>query len=396
MERVAIIAAKRTATGKYGGTLKNIPAAELGTIIVKDLIKELSLEGKEVDEVLFGCVLKANMGGNPARQVVIKAGLPETVPAATFDKQCASAMKAITVGAASIMLGDADVVITGGMESMSKAPYLIPKARWGYRMGSGVIEDHMLKDGLICAICNYHMGITAENVAKKYGISRHEQDEFALISQQKTQVAIESGNFKDEIIPVIVPQKKHKKSIIFDTDETPRFGTTLEILSKLKTAFIKEEDGGTVTAGNSSGINDAASGVVLMSELKAKELGYKPMAFIKSYASAGVDPAYMGLGPIPATKKALKKAGLNIGDIELFEVNEAFAAQSIVVVRELGISTDILNVNGGAIALGHPIGSSGARIVVTLVQEMIKRDLHLGLATLCIGGGQGMTVILER
>jgi len=345
-----------------------------------------------IDEVIFGNVLQAGLGQNVARQVAIHAGIPVEVPSYTVNKVCGSGLKTVALAAQAILAGDADIIVAGGTENMSQAPYLLKKARWGMRMGNGVIEDYMIHDGLWDIFGDTHMGITAENVAEKWGITREEQDQFSLRSQQRSEAAIKSGRFKDEIIPVSVPQRKGDPKIV-DTDEHPRFGSTIEGMRKLKPAFKKD---GTVTAGNASGINDGAAALVIMSKEKADELGIKPIATILSYASAGVEPSIMGTGPIPATRKALKKINMKVEDMDLVEANEAFAAQSLAVVKELGLDPAKTNVNGGAIALGHPIGASGARILVTLLYEMMKRDSKLGLATLCIGGGQGIAMVVKR
>lgn len=382
----------RTAIGTFGGALSNIPATELGTIVIREVLSRCSLQPEQVDEVLLGNVLQAGLGQNPARQAAIRAGIPQSVPATTINKVCGSGLKAVTSAAQAIQCGDAEIIVAGGIENMSQAPFLLKKARYGYRMGHDNLYDSMILDGLWCAFNDVHMGITAENIAARYGITREQQDEFACLSQQKAEKAMKEGRFKDEIVPVLIPQRKGEP-VIFDQDEHPRWGTTIDKLAPLKPAFKKD---GTVTAGNASGINDGAAAVVVASAKKAEELGIKPLARIVSYASAGVDPAYMGLGPIPATRKALQRAGLTIDDLDLIEANEAFAAQSLAVIKELGFDPQKVNVNGGAIALGHPIGASGARILVTLLHEMQKRAVKYGLATLCIGGGQGIAVVVER
>lgn len=392
MNEVVIASATRSAVGSFGGSLSNIPAVKLGTIAAVEAIKRAGISPGQIDEVILGNVLQAGQGQNTARQVSIHAGIPIETPSFTINKVCASGMKSIMLAAQAIKAGDAEIILTGGMENMSSAPYLIPKARFGHRMGDGSLVDSMIHDGLFDIFNEYHMGITAENIAEQFNITRQEQDEFALASQHKAQKAIESGRFKDEIVPVEIPQRKGDP-VIFDTDEHPRAGTTLEMLSKLKPAFKKD---GTVTAGNASGINDSAACLVIMSLKKAKELGVKYMVRIKSYATAGVDPKIMGTGPIPASKLALSKAGININDLDLIEANEAFASQAIAVNRTLGWNIDKVNVNGGAIALGHPIGASGARIMTTLLYEMEKRGSKTGLATLCIGGGQGAAIIIEK
>ncbi|HDM77356.1 MAG TPA: acetyl-CoA C-acetyltransferase [Deltaproteobacteria bacterium] len=392
MEKVVIASAVRTAVGSFGRSLKDVPAVKLGIVATKEALNRANLKPDDVDEVILGNVLQAGLGQNTARQVSIGSGIPQEVPAYTVNKVCASGLKSVFLGAQAIMTGDAEIVVTGGIENMSRAPYYLNRARWGIRMGHDDFVDGMVFDGLWDIFNNYHMGITAENIAKKFNISREEQDQFALESQQKAEAAIKGGKFKEEIIPVEIPQRKGDP-IIFDTDEHPRFGTTLEALAKLKPAFKKD---GTVTAGNASGINDGGAVVVLMSESRASKLGVTPLATIKSFASAGVDPAIMGTGPIPASKKALKRANLTVDDLELIEANEAFAAQAISVNREMKWDTKKVNVNGGAIALGHPIGASGARILITLLYEMKRRDCKIGLATLCIGGGQGSAIIVER
>lgn len=392
MEKVVIASAARTPIGSFGRSLKDVPAIKLGIIATKEALNRARIAPGQVDEVILGNVLQAGLGQNSARQVSIGSGIPQEIPAYTINKVCASGLKSVFLGAQAIMVGDADILVAGGIENMSRAPYLLNKARWGARMGDSPMVDEMILDGLWDIFNNYHMGITAENIAEKFGISREEQDQFACESQQKAEKAIKAGKFKEEIVPVEIPQRKGDP-VLFDTDEHPRFGTTLETLTKLKPAFKK---GGTVTAGNASGINDAACIIVLMSEKKASELGIEPLASIKSYASAGVDPAIMGTGPIPASKKALSKAGLTVNDLELIEANEAFASQAISVNRALKWDLSKVNVNGGAIALGHPIGASGARILTTLLYEMKRRDNKVGLATLCIGGGQGAAIIVER
>jgi acetyl-CoA C-acetyltransferase len=391
MRDVVIVSAVRTAIGSFMGALSNTPATELGAIVIKEAINRAGITGEQVDEVIMGNVLQAGLGQGPARSAAIKAGLPIEVPAMAINKLCGSGLKAVHLASQAIQTGEAEIVVAGGMENMSLAPYLLTKGRTGYRMGDGKVQDSMIQDGLQCAINDYHMGVTAENIAEQYGLTREEQDEFAAWSQQKTEKAIAAGTFKDEIVSVVIPQRKGDP-IVFDTDEFPRSGVTAAGLAKLKPAFKKE---GTVTAGNASGINDGAAALVLMSREKATELGIKPLAVIRGNGAAGVDPAIMGIGPVPATKKALEKAGLTIEDIELVEANEAFAAQSLAVGRDLGISNEKLNVNGGAVALGHPIGASGARILVTLLHEMKRRESQYGLATLCIGGGQGVATIVE-
>lgn len=391
MREVVIASAVRTAIGKFGGSLLPLSAPELGAIVIKEALKRANVPGEKVDEVIFGNVLQAGLGQNPARQASIKAGLPIEVPAFTVNKVCGSGLKCVELAAQSILAGDNDIVVAGGMESMSNAPFVTSgKARWGLRMGDSKLVDVMIKDGLWDAFNNYHMGITSENVAEKFGVTREDQDEVSARSQQRAIAAIKSGAFKDEIVPVTIKTKKGET--VFDTDEFPREGTTTEILAKLRPAF---KQGGTVTAGNASGLNDGAAALVIMSAEKAQELGIKPMAKILSYASAGVDPAIMGIGPIPASRKALSKAGLEVKDLDLIEANEAFAAQFVEVGRELNFDPDKVNVNGGAIALGHPIGASGARILVTLLYALKSRDKKLGLATLCIGGGMGTSAVVE-
>ena len=384
--------AVRTPIGNIGGALKDLSAIELGAITVKEAMRRVNLDPGEVSEVIFGNVLQAGLGQNPARQIAIKAGIPDSTPSFTINKVCGSGLKTVSLGVQAILAGDADIVIAGGCENMSMAPYLLNEARWGMRMGDGKIIDSMIKDGLWCAFGNVHMGITAENIAEKYNITREEQDEFAALSQQKAVAAIEQGRFKEEIVPVSIPQKKGEVKA-FDTDEFPKPGTTVESLQKLRPAF---KQGGTVTAGNASGINDGAACIVLMSAETANQKGLQPLARIKSYASAGVDPSVMGTGPVPATRRALAKAGLTVADLDLIEANEAFAVQAISVAKELKLPAEIVNVNGGAIALGHPIGASGARVLTTLLYELKRREAKYGLATLCIGGGQGVAMIVER
>lgn len=390
MEEVVIVSAVRTPIGSFGGSLKEIPAHRLGSIAISEAVKRAKISPSDVEEVIMGNVLQAGQGQNPARQAAMGAGIPQETPSFTVNKVCASGLKAVILAAQAIALGDAAVVVAGGMENMSMTPYAVPKARWGERMGNDQFLDLMIHDGLWEIFHGYHMGVTAENVAKRYNISREEQDRFGLASQEKARAAIQEGRFKEEIVPVEIPQKKGAP-MIFDTDEHPR-ETSMEKLAALKPAFIPE---GTVTAGNASGINDSAAALVLMSSREAQARGLKPLARIRSYASAGVDPAYMGTGPIPATRKALKKAGLEVKDLDLVELNEAFASQSLACIKELGLETGKVNPNGGAIALGHPIGASGARILVTLIHEMRRRQARLGLATLCIGGGQGCALVVE-
>lgn len=392
MREVVIASAVRTALGSFGGTLKDVPAAELGGIVIKEAINRAGIKAELVEEVVMGNVIQAGLGQNVARQATIKAGLPQEVPAMTINKVCGSGLRSVALAAQMIKAGDADVVVAGGMENMSSAPYILKNARWGQRMGDGKMVDSMVNDALWDAFNNYHMGVTAENIAKEWNLTREEQDAFAAASQQKAEKAIKEGRFKDEIVPVMIPQRKGEPKV-FDTDEFPRFGTTAESLGKLKPCFVKD---GTVTAGNASGINDGAAAFVIMSAEKAKELGVKPLAKIVSYGSKGLDPAIMGYGPFHATKKALEVSGLKIDDIDLIEANEAFAAQSLAVAKDLNFDMDKVNVNGGAIALGHPVGASGGRILVTLLHEMEKRDAKKGLATLCIGGGMGTALIVER
>ena len=392
MTEVVIVSAKRTAVGKFGGAFKTVSPVELGQVAVRGALADANLDANLVDEVILGNVLGAGQGQNVARQVSIAAGIPETVPAFTINKVCGSGLKSVVLAAQSILAGDNDIVVAGGTENMSMAPYVLEGHRWGQRMGNGQVIDTMLKDGLTDAFNGIHMGETAENIVEKYAISREDQDQLAANSQNKAEAAINTGKFADEIQAVSVPQRRGD-DIIVDQDEYPRAGVTADSLSKLRPAFRKD---GSVTAASSSGINDGAAAVVLMSKAKAEELGLEPLATIKSYASAGVDPKIMGTGPIPATKKALEKADVSIDDIGLIEANEAFSAQALCVVRGLEMNMDKVNVNGGAIAIGHPIGASGARILVTLLHEMKRREEKLGLATLCIGGGQGISMIVER
>ncbi|MCM2976548.1 acetyl-CoA C-acetyltransferase [Priestia aryabhattai] len=389
---VVIVSAVRTAIGSFGGSLQNVSATTLGGTVIKEALNKAGVSANEVDEVIMGNVLQAGLGQNPARQATLAAGLPETVSALTINKVCGSGLKAVHLATQAILAGDADVIVAGGMENMSQAPYLLKNARNGFKMGDQKVVDSMIQDGLWCAFNDYHMGVTAENLCDKYEITRDEQDAFAASSQQKAEAAIQSGRFSDEIVPVEVPGRKGQVTI-FEQDEFPRAGTTAESLGKLRPAFKKD---GSVTAGNASGINDGAAAVVVMSREKADELGLTPLVSIKANATAGVDPSIMGIGPVSAVKKALERAAVSLEDVQLVEANEAFAAQSIAVDRELQFNHDILNVNGGAIALGHPIGASGTRVLVSLIHEMQKRDAKLGLATLCIGGGQGVATIVER
>lgn len=392
MKDVVIVGAARTAIGRFGGTIKDLSAVDLGVIAVQEALKRAGVKSEEVDEVILGNVLQAGQGQNPARQVAVKGGCPVGTVAMTINKVCASGLKSVALAAQAIKAEDADTVVAGGMENMSQAPYYLTKARWGARMGDAEMVDGMVFDGLTDIFNRYHMGLTAENVAEKYGITREDQDSLAVASQNKAEQAIKSGKFKDEIVPVVIPQKKGNP-LVFDTDEHPRFGATMEAMAKLPPAFKK---GGTVTAGNASGINDSAAALVLMSADQAQAKGLKPLVRVVSYSAGGVDPAIMGTGPIPATEKALAKAGLTAADLGLVEANEAFAAQAMAVNRHFGWDLDRVNVNGGAIALGHPIGASGARILITLIYEMHKRAVKYGLATLCIGGGMGFALIVEK
>lgn len=393
MKNIVIVEALRTPIGAFGGSFKSVSAVELGTTVLKKILDKTQVKPEMVDEVILGNVLHAGLGQNVARQVAVHSGIPEDKTAFTLDMVCGSGLKTIQLATQSIMLGDADIVIAGGVENMSQAAYVSTQHRFGQRLGNSQLIDTLVHDGLTDAFNNYHMGITAENVAQKYAISREEQDQFALESQEKAAKALENHRFADEIVPVSVPQRR-KDPLIVTTDEYPKVDTSLEKLQQLRPAFLPKE--GTVTAGNASGINDGAALLMLMTEEKALELGLTPLVTIESYASAGVAPELMGTGPIPATQKALKKAGLTISDLDLVESNEAFAAQSLAVLKDLKLNPEIVNVNGGAIALGHPIGASGARILVTLIHEMKKRQVARGLATLCIGGGQGTAVIVKN
>ncbi|ABF38403.1 TPA: acetyl-CoA C-acetyltransferase [Streptococcus pyogenes] len=393
MKNIVIVEALRTPIGAFGGSFKSVSAVELGTTVLKKILDKTQVKPEMVDEVILGNVLHAGLGQNVARQIAIHSGIPSDKTAFTLDMVCGSGLKAIQLATQSIMLGDADIVIAGGVENMSQAAYVSTQHRFGQRLGNSQLIDTLVHDGLTDAFNNYHMGITAENVAQKYGISREEQDQFALESQEKAAKALENHRFADEIVPVSVPQRR-KDPLIVTTDEYPKVDTSLEKLQQLRPAFLPKE--GTVTAGNASGINDGAALLMLMTEEKALELGLTPLVTIESYASAGVAPELMGAGPIPATQKVLKKAGLTISDLDLVESNEAFAAQSLAVLKDLKLNPEIVNVNGGAIALGHPIGASGARILVTLIHEMKKRQVTRGLATLCIGGGQGTAVIVKN
>ena len=392
MREVVIVSAVRTAIGSFGGSLKDVPSSELGAIVIKEAVNRAGIKPELVEEVVMGNVIQAAQGQNVARQAAVKAGLPVEVPAMTINKVCGSGLRCVALAAQMIKAGDCDVVVAGGMENMSAAPYAVPGARWGQRMGDGKIVDTMIKDALWDAFNNYHMGVTAENIAKEWGLTREMQDEFSLNSQLKAEKAIKESRFVDEIVPVIIPQRKGEPKV-FAQDEFPRFGSTIEKMEKLKPAFIKD---GTVTAANASGINDGAAAFVVMSAEKAAQLGLKPMAKILSYGSKGLDPSIMGYGPFHATKKALEAAGLTVEDMDLIEANEAFAAQSLAVAKDLNFDMNKVNVNGGAIALGHPVGASGARILVTLLHEMQKRDAKKGLATLCIGGGMGTALVVER
>jgi acetyl-CoA C-acetyltransferase len=391
MEDIFIVGAARTAIGKFGGTLAKTPASELGAAVIREVLARAGVRPEQVSEVIMGQVLAAGVGQNPARQAAIGAGLPDMIPSMTINKVCGSGLKAAILGAQSIANGDAEVVVAGGQESMSLAPHVLPGARDGYRMGDAKMVDSMIVDGLWDVYNQYHMGVTAENVAREYAVTRADQDAFALASQQKTEAAQKAGRFRDEIVAFEVPSRKGP--VVFADDEYPRHGATLDQLASLRPAFDKS---GTVTAGNASGINDGAAAVVLASARKVRELGLAPLARIRAYASAGVDPKYMGMGPVPASKRCLARAGWEAKDLDLLEINEAFAAQAIAVNRQMGWDTAKVNVNGGAIALGHPIGASGCRILVTLLHEMRKRDAHNGLASLCIGGGMGVALAVER
>jgi acetyl-CoA C-acetyltransferase len=392
MSNAVIVAAARTAIGKFGGSLAKVPASELGAIVIKEVLARAGVKPDQVDEVIMGQVLTAGVGQNPARQAVLKAGLPVTVPAMTINKVCGSGLKAVMLAAQAIANGDAEIVVAGGQENMSASPHVMQGSRDGFRMGDAKIIDSMIVDGLWDVYNQYHMGITAENVAKEYGIDRAQQDKFAYASQQKAAAAQDAGRFKDEIVPVVIPQRKGDP-VVFDQDEFINRKSNEEALGGLKPAFDKQ---GTVTAGNASGINDGAAAVLVMSEAKARELGLTPLARIKAFASAGVDPKVMGMGPAPASRKALKKAGWTAEQVDLMEINEAFAAQACAVNKDMGWDTSKINVNGGAIALGHPIGASGCRILVTLLHEMKRRDAKKGLASLCIGGGMGVALAVER
>ncbi len=392
MREVVIVSAARTPIGNFGGSLKDVKTSTLGAIAIKGAIERAGIKPEQIDEVVMGCVLQGGLGQNITRQMAIEAGIPVEVPAMTLNKVCGSGLRAVSLAAQMIKAGDADIVVAGGAENMSATSYAMPAARFGARMNNTKMVDMMVNDGLWDAFHDYHMGITAENIAEQWNLTREELDQFAVASQQKAEAAIKAGKFKDEIVPVEIPQRKGDPKI-FDTDEFPKFGTTAEGIGKLKPAFKKD---GVVTAANASGINDAGAAVVVMSKEKADELGLKPLCTIKSYASAGVDPTIMGIGPVPSTRKALEKAGMKVEDLELIEANEAFASQSVAVRNDLGLNPEIVNVNGGAIAIGHPIGASGTRILISLIYEMMRRDAKTGLATLCIGGGQGTALIVER
>jgi acetyl-CoA C-acetyltransferase len=387
-----ILSGCRTPIGTFGGAFKDVPATDLGAVTVREAVKRAGIRADQVDEVVLGCILQAGVGMNPARQAAIGAGIPESVPAHTVNKVCGSGLKAVMLAAQAVKCGDAEVVVAGGLENMSRAPFLLPGARWGERLGHGRVLDHMIHEGLTDAFHDIHMGVTAENLVERYRISREDQDSFAAESQARAQAAIGAGRFKAEIVPVPIPQRKGEPTLV-DKDEHPRADTTRESLAKLKPAFKKD---GTVTAGNSSGLNDGAAALVVTSAARAAGLGVGPLARIVAYASAAVDPRFMGIGPVPAVRKALEKAGLGLEAIDLFELNEAFAAQSLAVLRELNLDPARVNVNGGAIALGHPIGASGARILVTLLHAMAARGSKRGLAALCIGGGQGVAMVVER
>lgn len=393
MREVVIVSAVRTAIGAFGGSLKDVSAADLGALVIKAAIEKAGVKGELVDEVVMGNVIQAGLGQNVARQAAVKSGLPVEVPAMTINKVCGSGLRTVALAAQMIKAGDADIVVAGGMENMSQAPYVLKDARWGQRMGDGKMVDSMINDALWDSFNNYHMGVTAENIAKEWNLTREDQDQFAVNSQIKAENAIKAGKFKNEIVPVIIPQRKGEPKV-FDTDEFPRFGASMAGMSKLRPAFTKEN--GTVTAGNASGINDGAAAFVVMSADKAEELGIKPLAKIVSYGQRGLEPSIMGYGPFHATQKALEVANIKVEDLDLIEANEAFAAQSLAVAKDLNFDMEKVNVNGGAIALGHPVGASGGRILVTLLHEMQRRDSKTGLATLCIGGGMGTALIVSR
>jgi acetyl-CoA C-acetyltransferase len=392
MEDAVIVSAVRTPVGSFGGQFKDVPATELGACAVRAALERVGISVEDVDEVVLGCVLTAGLGQNPARQVAIGAGIPKEVPATTINMVCGSGLKAVAIASQMIRAGDVEIVVAGGMENMTRAPYLLPSERFGARMGDAQLIDSMVHDGLWDAFNDIHMGITAENLADQYHISRSEQDQFAANSQQKAERAVADGIFSDEIVPIEVPAKGGPRLV--DSDEAPRAGTTADALAKLRAAFRRDD--GTVTAGNASGINDGAAAIIVMSASKANELGLRTFGTVESYASVGVEPKIMGIGPVPAVRKALAKAGLQLGDIDLFELNEAFAAQSLAVLRELDIEPERINPNGGAIALGHPIGASGGRILVTLLHEMRRRNSRRGIAALCVGGGQGQAAIIRN
>jgi acetyl-CoA C-acetyltransferase len=392
MEDAVVVSAVRTPVGSFAGYFKDVPATELGAHAVRAALERAGISGDEVEEVVLGCVLQAGLGQNPARQSAIAAGIPKEVPSTTINMLCGSGLKSVAIASQMIRAGDADVVVAGGMENMTRAPYLLPAARFGFRMGDAQVVDSMVHDGLWDAFNDIHMGVTAENLADQYGIGREEQDEFAANSQQKAERAVADGVFKDEIVPIEVPVKGGTRLV--DNDEHPRAGTTADALAKLRAAFRR--DGGTVTAGNASGVNDGAAAIVAMSARQAQERDLRTFGTVESYASVGVEPRIMGIGPVPAVRKALTNAGLELGDIDLFELNEAFAAQSLAVLRELDIDVERINPHGGAIALGHPIGASGGRILVTLLHEMRRRDSRRGLATLCVGGGQGQAAVIRN
>jgi acetyl-CoA C-acetyltransferase len=392
MTDVVIVSAARTAVGKFAGSLAKIPAPELGATVIRAVLERAGVKPEQVSEVIMGQVLTAGSGQNPARQALIKAGLPSAIPGMTINKVCGSGLKAVMLAANAVIAGEAEIIVAGGQENMSAAPHVLLGSRDGFRMGDAKLVDSMIHDGLWDVYNQYHMGVTAENVAKEYGVTREEQDTFAALSQNKAEAAQKSGRFNDEIVPVEIPQKKGEP-LRFVTDEFVRHGATVESLASLKPAFSKE---GSVTAGNASGINDGAAAVLVMSAKKAEALGLKPLAHIKAYANAGVDPKVMGMGPVPASRRCLERAGWTVGDLDLMEINEAFAAQALAVHKQMGWDTSKVNVNGGAIAIGHPIGASGCRILVTLLHEMQKRDAKRGLASLCIGGGMGVALAVER